>query len=201
MPCPTAPDPVRRAWDAGRVDVWQSFPLGLALAFLWGVAMLRGQVTYWIARTVTEQTLRHTHPLTGWRASVHRWLRSEALDRGRGAVQRCGIGAVPLCYLTVGLQTVVLASAGVLRMRWWAFTLAQSVGALAWAVIYATVGFAIWAVAFEAALAGGPWLVVGAAVLLALVVALGHRWYAVRRRRSDEAEVTTAATRPAAAPR
>ncbi|WP_298749909.1 VTT domain-containing protein [uncultured Serinicoccus sp.] len=185
------------------MDAWQSFPLGLALAFLWGVAMLRGQVTYWIARSVTEQTLRHTRPTSGWRAAVHRWLSSDAVDRGRGAVERCGIGAVPLCYLTVGLQTVVLASAGVLRMRWWRFTLAQSVGALAWAAIYATVGFAIWALAFEALLAGGPWLAAGLAVALTLLVALGHRWYAVRRRRGRSAadEVTTARSRPASAPR
>ncbi|GAA4880626.1 DedA family protein [Serinicoccus chungangensis] len=183
------------------MDAWQSFPIGLALAFLWGVAMLRGQATYWIARSVTEQTLRHTRPTSGWRAAVHRWLSSDALDRGRGAVERCGIGAVPLCYLTVGLQTVVLASAGVLRMRWWRFTLAQSVGAAAWAAIYATVGFAIWALALEALLAGGPWLVAGVAVALTLVLALGHRWYAVRRRGTSADGVTTTRSRPASAPR
>lgn len=111
------------------MDAWQSFPFGLALAFLWAVAMLRGQATYWLARTVTEQTLRRTRPGQGWRAAVHRWLSGDAMDRGRGTVQRYGVAAVPVCYLTVGVQTVVLASAGVVRMPWPRFTLAQAVGA------------------------------------------------------------------------
>jgi membrane protein DedA with SNARE-associated domain len=184
-----------------------SFPFALAFAVLWCAAMARGQATYWIARTVTEQTLRRTRPTAGWRARVHRWLASDAMDRGRGAIERCGLGAVPLAYLTVGVQTVVLASAGVLRMRWPRFTAAQSVGAVLWATIYSTVGFAVWAAFFRAALAGGPWLVVGAAVALTLAVALGHRWYVVRRRRAqaapagqgaDEGPVTTGRPTPRA---
>lgn len=160
-----------------------SFPFGVAFVLLWCIAMLRGQGTYWLARVLTEQALRHTRPTVGWRASAHSWLNSDALDRGRGAVQRCGIAAVPLCYLTVGVQTVVLASAGVLRMPWVRFTLAQSLGALAWAGIYATVGFAVWAAFMRAALDGGVVGIVVLAVLLALTGALAHRWYVVRRRR------------------
>ena len=161
------------------MDAWESFPFALALFFLWVVAMLRGQATYWLARTVTEQTLRRTRPTRGWRAAVHRWLSNDAMDRGRGTVQRYGVAAVPLCYLTVGVQTVVLASAGVVRMRWPRFTLAQAVGALAWATIYATVGFAVWAAFFEAALHGGPGLVL--LVVVAVAVA-GGLWVAAHRR-------------------
>lgn len=163
----------------------KSYPFGVALAALFLIAMLRGQATYWLARTMTEQALRRTRPTHGWRAAVHRWLASPALDRGRGAVERCGIAAVPLCYLTVGVQTVVLAAAGVLRMRWLRFTIAQSLGALAWATIYATIGFAVWAAFFRTALDSGLGLVLGVCVALTLVVALGHRWYVVRCRRRD----------------
>lgn len=138
------------------MDVWQSFPFALALVFLWVVAMLRGQATYWLARSVTEQALRRTSPVTGWRAAVHRWLSGEALARGRGAVQRYGVMAVPLCYLTVGVQTMVLASAGVIRMSWPRFTAAQSLGALAWAGIYSTIGFAVWATVVRSAVTGEP---------------------------------------------
>lgn len=172
------------------------FPFGLALALLWCVAMLRGQATYWLARTLTEQGLRHTRPTRGWRASAHAWLAGDALDRGRGAVQRCGIAAVPLCYLTVGVQTVVLASAGVLRMPWVRFTLAQSVGAAAWAGIYATVGFAVWATVVRRALDGGlgPWTVAVLAVLLTVAVALGHRVLVLRRRRRGKMSSTSSAS-------
>lgn len=165
------------------MDVWQSYPFSLALAFLFLIAMLRGQATYWLTRTVTEQTLRRTRPPTGWRARVHAWLSSTTMGRGRDAVQRYGILAVPLCYVTVGFQTVVLASAGVLRIRWLRFTLAQSVGALAWGLIYSTIGFAFWAAFFEAALTGGVGAVVGVAAVVIVAVGLTYRWYVRRRRR------------------
>lgn len=165
------------------MDAWQSYPFGLAVAFLFLIGMLRGQATYWVARSVTEQTLRRTRPSLGWRARVHGWLSSDTMGRGRDAVQRYGVLAVPLCYLTVGLQTVVLASAGVLRMRWLRFTLAQSPGALVWGLIYSTIGFAFWAAFFEVAFSGGVGLVVGIVVALIVTVALAHRWYVIRRRR------------------
>ena len=180
-----------------RDGLFSSYPFGLALAFLFVVAMLRGQATYWIARYVTEQALRRTSPREGWQATVHSWLASDAVDRGRYAVQRCGIAAVPLAYLTIGVQTVILASAGVVRMRWLRFTVAQSFGALAWGLIYSTIGFAVWAAFFRAAFADERWLVVLAAVLVTLVVALTHRWASVRRRRRENAQV---ALRPLGAP-
>lgn len=170
------------------MDSWESYPFGLALAFLWTVAMLRGQATYWLARTATEHALRRTRPARGWRASLHRWLSSDAIDRGRGAVQRLGVAAVPLCYLTVGVQTVVLASAGVVRMRWPRFTAAQTVGALAWATIYATVGFAVWAAFFRAALTGGPGVValgVVAALVVVSLTVVARRRTLTRRRTVD----------------
>lgn len=164
--------------------LFSNYPFGLALALLFVIGMLRGQATYWIARYVTEQALRRTRPSRGWQARVHRWLSSDAIGRGRDAIQRCGIAAVPLCYLTVGVQTVVLASAGVLRTRWVRFTLAQSLGALAWALIYSTIGFAVWAAFFEQALSSGVAAVVVATILAAAVVAFAHRWYVVHTRRA-----------------
>lgn len=152
-------------------ESWQSYPAGLALALLFGVAMLRGQATYWLARVVTTQALRRTHPTQGWRARAHAWLSGGATARGRVLVQRYGVVAVPLCYLTVGLQTVVLASAGVLRMPWLRFTLAQVLGALAWATVYSTVGLAVWV----AVLTGHPLLVAGMLLAAALGLAALHR--------------------------
>ncbi|MGO0575902.1 DedA family protein [Ornithinimicrobium panacihumi] len=169
------------------MEMFNGYPFGLALAFLFCIAMLRGQATYWIARYVTEQTLKRTRPAEGWQARVHGWLSSNAVDRGRDAVQRCGIFAVPLAYLTVGIQTVVLASAGVIRMRWLRFTLAQSLGALAWGLIYSTIGFAMWAAFFEAAVADRRVLVVLATVLVALIVAVSHRVASHRRLRREAA--------------
>lgn len=130
--------------------MWQAFTA------LYLVATLRGQATYWLARLVTEQAdLRigrvdpdagdGTSSTDGGRlVAVRRWLEGASVARGRRAVRRWGLPAVPLCYLTVGFQTLVLAAAGVLRVRWIAFTLAQLPGALAWAAIYTTIGWAAW---------------------------------------------------------
>lgn len=153
-----------------------AYPFAAALAFLFAVAMLRGQATYGIARIVTEQALRHTRPNSGWLAAVHRWLDGDAAGRGRAVVERWGMVAVAACYLTVGFQTLVLAGAGAVRMRWLRFTLAQLPGALAWALIYATVGFAVWSAVIGAAVVGNPVL-----TLLVCVVVLALLGYAVRR--------------------
>lgn len=148
--------------------MFEDRPFLIALAALSAIALARGQATYWIARVVTEQTLRHTHPVEGWKATVHHWLQGEGMARGRRSIERWGLVVVPLCYLTVGFQTLVLGAAGVMRIGWPRFTLAQVPGALAWGTIYATVGFAAWEAGMAAA-AGSPW---GLAGLLLIVVAV-----------------------------
>lgn len=168
---------------AGEADAtggffWEEQGFVLAFLFLMVVALLRGQATYWVARVVTEQTLRHTAPTTGWRAGVHAWLRGEGVARGRASLQRWGLVMVPLAYLTVGFQTLVLAAAGMIRLPWVRFTLAQLPGAAAWGLIYSTIGFAVWGAAI-AALAGQP-LAVAALLAVVLVVAAT---FALRRRR------------------
>ncbi|MGC5584630.1 DedA family protein [Ornithinimicrobium sp. W1679] len=159
---------------------WEGHGFLVAYLFLFAVAMLRGQATYWLARVVTEQTLRRTRPTEGWKAGVHRWLRGDGVARGRSSIQRWGLVTIPLAYLTVGFQTMVLAAAGMLRIAWPVFTLVQVPGALAWAGIYSTIGFALWG-ATIAAMAGQP---LALAALLALVVVVGTT-LAVRRRRRD----------------
>ena len=159
------------------MDWVKDTPFWIALTGLFIIAMARGQGTYWIARVVTEQTLRHTHPAEGWRAGVHHWLQGEGTARGRQAIERWGLVMVPLCYLTVGFQTLVLAAAGMLRISWPTFTLVQAPGALAWALLYATIGFAVWEAAL-AALAGSPLALAGLTGILLVVgvtILLSHR--------------------------
>lgn len=179
------------------MTAWQSYPFGLALAFLFALAMLRGQATYWLARAATVQALQHTNPTRGWPARLHRWLTSEPMQRGRGTVQRRGAWAVAVCYLTVGLQTIVLASAGVLRMRWLPFSLSQSVGSLAWALIYSTVGFAFWATFGEFVLTGDTGVLVWSLAVIVIAAVL-IRWRFFRARRHSEPVVRLA--KPSAHP-
>ena len=169
---------MQQLWTGRSEFFWEGRGFVVAYLFLFAVAMLRGQATYWLARVVTEQTLRRTHPRTGWRATAHHWLSGDAVGRGTTSLQRWGVGAVPVSYLTVGFQTLVLAGAGVLRVPWPVFTLAQVPGALAWALIYSTIGFALWMAAL-AAVAGQPLAIaaLGAVVVVAVATTV------VRRRR------------------
>src|SRR5699024_12061197 len=73
-------------------------------------------------------------------AKIKAWLNSDRTKTGRTLVHKIGVVAVPLSYLTVGLQTAVLAAAGLVRIQWWKFTVAQIPGAIAWATIYSGVG-------------------------------------------------------------
>jgi membrane protein DedA with SNARE-associated domain len=159
---------------------WEGQGFVVAFLFLTLIAMARGQATYWVARVVTEQTLRRTAPTEGWRAGVHAWLRGEGVARGRASLQRWGLVMVPVCYLTVGFQTLVLAAAGMIRIPWLPFTLAQLPGAVAWGLIYSTIGFAVWGAAL-AALAGRPLAVAAVTAVVVVVVTT----LALRRRREN----------------
>jgi membrane protein DedA with SNARE-associated domain len=150
----------------------------LAFTVLYLVATGRGQLTYWLARVVGDRAADRVsgEADTGRRAAVRRWLRSESVGRGRRAVERWGLVAIALSYLTVGFQTLVLAGAGLLRISWPRFTLAQFPGAVAWALIYTTIGWAAWE-ATLAAMAGQPLALValGAAGLVLVATRISRR--------------------------
>lgn len=156
-------------------DFLDGYPFWFVFVFLYLVATLRGQGTYWLGRLVTDQTLKRIRPKPGWQTAAHAALSGEGSRRGVQAIHRWGLPVIPLCYLTIGFQTMVLAGAGLLRMRWVVFTLVQIPGALAWATIYSTVGFAMWNAALAAA-AGSPWGIAGILAVTALVAwTIWHR--------------------------
>lgn len=159
-----------------------SWPFWLTFGFLYLGATVRGQAMYWAGRVVTEQTLRRTHPAAGWLRRIHDWLEGGGADRGITAIRRWGLFAVPLSYLTVGFQSMIQVAAGVLRITWPRYSLAQVPGALAWAAIYSTIGWAVWEAALAAA-AGSP-LALGA--LLSVVVVL-LATFAMHRRKERRA--------------
>ncbi|SMO43710.1 membrane protein DedA, SNARE-associated domain [Propioniciclava tarda] len=138
----------------------------IALAGLFAIAMLRGQGTYWLARLVAHGSTRVTENSRPWRLRVAAWLDGPRVAVGRRLLGRWGLPLITICYLTVGLQTIILASAGLLRVGWVRFTLAQLPGAIAWAWIYSTIGIA----AFEALLGAAISSPLGIAVIAAVAV-------------------------------
>lgn len=170
-------------------------PVVLALACLFLIVLARSHATYWAGRAVargasSEGVTRHGP--AWWRRTVERTARAAAapgVQRGVRLVHRWGPIAVTLAYLTVGIQTAVFVGAGLLRMPYLRFTIASLPGAVAWAIIWGTVGAgAIW-VALRLP-AASPWGIVALVAVLATVAAAAAA--TARRRRRTAAGVAPA---------
>lgn len=158
-------------------------PLAVAVAGLFVIVMARSHATYWAGRGVVRgaQVVHEHEGAPGWwHASVMRlesWTDTRSAQRGLDLVRRWGAIGVTLAYLTVGVQTAVFAAAGLIKMPYLRFVVASIPGALAWALIWATIGFAaLWAAI--ALFTRSPWALAGALVVVAVVIG-----WLVRRRR------------------
>jgi membrane protein DedA with SNARE-associated domain len=144
------------------MDWIASLPIGWAILLFWCMAIIRSTTTYALGRGIAAGA-EHT--------SLRRYLAGPVYLRAMRFVDRWGPWAIPLCFMTVGLQTAVISAAGITRMRWRRFIPAMLLGALIWGIIYGTVGMAVmWAI-ITAALAS-PWAAVALVLALAGVVVL-----------------------------
>lgn len=110
-----------------------NWPVAALFAFLFGVAFLRAGATYALARGAREVGSRHSA-----------LLQRPGVAKAERTVRRYGAPAVTLCFLTVGVQTAVHLAAGSLRMPLRRYLPALAVGALVWATVYVTIGFAVF---------------------------------------------------------
>ena len=111
-----------------------SLPYPWVFLFFWCLAMMRSHTMYWIGRGITAGTAR-----TRW-VSL---LESPVYARAQAWSARWGVLAVPVSFLTVGIQSVIQLSAGVARMPLRHYVAATAAGAIAWAAVYTTIGMAI----------------------------------------------------------
>jgi len=170
-----------------------TLPLGIAVVALFLIVLARSHATYWAGRGVTRGA-KVVHDsdrgFTWWRTMIEhleQWTSTRAAQRGLDLVRRWGPIAVTLAYLTVGVQTAVFASAGLIKMPYGRFTLASIPGAVAWAVIWATVGFgAVWA--GLALFARSPLALLGVVAVVALLVGWAVRRRLLRRAADDGTE-------------
>lgn len=156
------------------MEIFLDLPLGWAIVALFCGAMMRSNGTYWLARGLVAGASR---------TRLEKHLDSDVMQRARRMMNRFGPFAVTLCFLTVGLQTAVLGSAGLSRMPQSRFLPAVALGSLIWAVVYATVGLAAVA-AWIALLLESPAI----AVVLAGVVVLAAAYLLWRKRRAAHGE-------------
>jgi membrane protein DedA with SNARE-associated domain len=157
------------------VEFWRGWPYPVAVAALFVVVMVRAGATYAIGRAA--------------QAGVRRSRLSRAMSRPRYArmqqlVARWGAPIVTLSFLTVGIQTLVNLAAGVLRMPLRRYVPALIVGAIIWAFLYATVGFATfaaWRQVYQL------WPVVAIVSLVVLLAGLAaYIFWQVRHRHQDD---------------
>lgn len=153
------------------------WPFGLVFLALFCIVMLRANGTYWVGRAIRRggDQNRRLARLTG----------RPGYQRVEAALQRWGAPVVSLCFVTVGVQTMVNLAAGATRMPQKRYLPAVTIGSLLWALIYSTVGF----IGFRAL--GLLWqrspaatVVVAALMLLALIGFIVH---GIVGRRSAEA--------------
>lgn len=136
-----------------------------AFVFFFGIAFVRTQATYWLARYVAYTAARHETIKYPWLAKVTNWIKRAGEGRGIRTVERWGGLAVFASFFMSGTKTVVNAGAGLTRMRFSAYIGPMIAGCVAHGIIYATVGWAAWTSAAKAA-AGSP---IGAAIFVAIV--------------------------------
>jgi membrane protein DedA with SNARE-associated domain len=98
-------------------------------------------------------------------------------------VARWGAPVVTVSFLTVGIQTLVNLAAGAMRMPLRRYVPALTVGAIIWAFLYATVGFATFA-AWRRAYELSPTVAIVALVVLLAGLA-GYIVWQVRHRNAD----------------
>ena len=156
--------------------------LAAALIVLFLFSLARSHATYWAGRGVVRgaHTVHETdHGFAWWRSMIthlEAWTNTKAAQRGLDLVRGWGPIAVTFAFLTFGLQIAIFASAGLIGMRYTKFTIASIPGAIAWAIVWATVGLgAIW---------GAIKLFAASPILFTIVVgllALAIAWW-VRRR-------------------
>ena len=152
-----------------------SLPYPWVFLFFWCLAMMRSHTMYWIGRGITAGTAR-----SRWASLID----SPMYARAQSWSARWGVLAVPMSFLTVGLQSVIQLSTGVARMPLRRYAAATAVGAVAWAAVYTTIGMAI----LTAWLTGpvGRVVIVLAAAALTVFLVVRHRRLQGRRSRSRD---------------
>ena len=110
------------------MDRIRDLPGVLAFVVLFVVVFLRAGGTYLLGRAA----MRAGHA-TRWRGK----LSGPRMARARELSSRFGVFAVPLSFLTIGVQTAANFSAGLTRMPARRYVPALLVGCVIWAAIYA----------------------------------------------------------------
>ena len=126
---------------------------------MWVVGIVRTSIVYALGALAAEGGARLDR--------IRKAMDSPLYRKARRLINRWGVIAVPLCFLTVGLQTAVIITTGFTKMPLRRWVPAMLVGTFMWACIYTTIGFAILA-----ALGLEPWMFPLALALVIMVLVI-----------------------------
>ena len=126
-------------------DWFDALPIEVALAFMWVVGIVRTSIVYALGALAAEGGARLDR--------IRKAMDSPLYRKARRLINRWGVIAVPLCFLTVGLQTAVIITTGFTKMPLRRWVPAMLLGTFIWACVYTTIGFAILA-----AIGLEPWM-------------------------------------------
>lgn len=158
-------------------DWFDALPIEVALAFMWVVGIVRTSIVYALGALAAEGGARLDR--------IRKAMDSPLYRKARRLINRWGVIAVPLCFLTVGLQTAVIITTGFTKMPLRRWVPAMLVGTFMWACIYTTIGFAILA-----ALGLEPWMFpVALAIVITVLVVVAQ----LRERRINRGTVENTA--------
>ncbi|MCD4549450.1 DedA family protein [Schaalia sp. lx-260] len=154
------------------------FPLFI---FLFFVVFFRAQLTYWLGRAAAHGFIS-AEKRTGFLGAIARWFNGPTPRKGAHILDKWGLVVIPLCFLTVGVQTAVNAGAGLVRLHWRTYTLAMIPGCIAWAILYSLGLLTLWTSTLQA-IAGSPW---GWAGITTVLLVFGGLIWHTRLRRNKE---------------
>lgn len=157
---------------------FDALPIEVALAFMWMVGIVRTSIVYALGALAAEGGARLDR--------IRKAMDSPLYRKARRLINRWGVIAVPLCFLTVGLQTAVIITTGFTKMPLRRWVPAMLLGTFMWACIYTTIGFAILA-----ALGLEPWMfpLALAIVITVLVIVSQLRERRINRETVENATV------------
>lgn len=157
---------------------FDALPIEVALAFMWVVGIVRTSIVYALGALAAEGGARLDR--------IRKAMDSPLYRKARRLINRWGVIAVPLCFLTVGLQTAVIITTGFTKMPLRRWVPAMLLGTFIWACVYTTIGFAILA-----ALGLEPWMfpLALAIVITVLVIVSQLRERRINRETVENATV------------
>ena len=145
---------------------------------MWVVGIVRTSIVYALGALAAEGGARLDR--------IRKAMDSPLYRKARAFINRWGVIAVPLCFLTVGLQTAVIITTGFTKMPLRRWVPAMLLGTFIWACVYTTIGFAILA-----ALGLEPWMfpLALAIVITVLVIVSQLRERRINRETVENATV------------